>query len=145
MDAPRLDHLIEMLHSAKCSCVIYSHGRITRCHERGVADLLRLLKSAGRLLDGAVVADKVIGKGAAALMILGGVKEAYADVISAPALDLLTAASVATSYGQCVPGIINRAGTGSCPVETLCAPCATAAECLPLIEQFVNSNLNNKR
>jgi len=32
---------------------------------------------------------------------------------------------------------MNRAGTGTCPVEQLCAGAETAAECLPLIEGFM--------
>lgn len=36
------------------------------------------------------------------------------------------------------PVIINRAGTGICPVEKLCENCTTAADCLPLINDFVN-------
>jgi len=36
-----------------------------------------------------------------------------------------------------VPNIVNRAGTGTCPVEQLCAGAASAAECLPLIEGFM--------
>ena len=40
-------------------------------------------------------------------------------------------------YTVVVPGIMNRAGTGTCPVEQLCAGAASAAECLPLIEGFM--------
>lgn len=130
--------LKDILHEEGCSCVIYAQDKITLCHERGVKDLLRILKSEPELLAGSVIADKVVGKGAAALMVLGGVKMVYADVISQPALDLLASASIEISYGECVKNIINRAGTGVCPVETLCKDCATATECLPLIEQFVN-------
>jgi iron complex outermembrane receptor protein len=39
------------------------------------------------MLDGASIADKVIGKGAAALMIAGCIKEVYADVISEAAME----------------------------------------------------------
>ncbi|MDE6575575.1 MAG: DUF1893 domain-containing protein, partial [Muribaculaceae bacterium] len=75
----------------------------------------------------------------AALMILGGVKSIYADVISEPALELLLTVPVEVHFGERVPNIINRAGTGICPVETLCKDCNSAQECLPLIENFVNS------
>lgn len=139
-----IDGLKDILHEEGCSCVIYAQGQITLCHERGVKDLLRILKSEPGLLAGSVIADKVVGKGAAALMVLGGVNAVYADVISQPAFDLLASASIEVSYGECVDNIINRAGTGVCPVETLCKDCATAIECLPLIEQFVNKN-NDKR
>ena len=71
-------------------------------------------------------------------MILGGVKAVYADVISRPALELLSTADVSVDYGECVCNIINRAGTGICPVETLCLDSRSSEECLPLIEKFIS-------
>ena len=105
--------------------------------ERGVADLFRLQHEEPQLLRGAFIADKVVGKGAAALMVLGGVEGLFADVVSRAALDLLAAAGKAVAYTVAVPHIINRAGDGICPVERLCAGARTAAECLPLIEGFI--------
>ncbi|MDE6080047.1 MAG: DUF1893 domain-containing protein [Duncaniella sp.] len=132
-----MTNLVERLHAEGCSCVIFNHGEVSCCRERGVRDLLHLLKTDRSRLDGAAVADKVVGKGAAALMLLGGVKAVYADVISEPALELFEGSGVEVSFGKRVPNIINRAGTGVCPVETLCRDCLTAEECLPLIERFV--------
>ena len=131
--------LVEILHENKCSCVIYNHEKVTFCHEKGVKDLFRILKTDPDILNGAMIADKVIGKGAAALMILGGVKGVYADVISRPALELFSSVDVCVDYGICVPYIINRDGTDICPVEKLCMECKTAEECLPLIEGFMSS------
>lgn len=137
-----LNDLISVLHKENCSCVIANADRIEICRQRGVKDLLQLLKSDISLLCGSMIADKVVGKGAAALMCLGGVAEVYADVISEQALELFDSEKVKVSYGECVPNIINRARTGICPVENICVPCRTAAECLPLIENFVKS-MNN--
>ena len=39
-------------------------------------------------MQGATIADKVVGKGAAALMIMGGMAEVYANVVSTPARKL---------------------------------------------------------
>ena len=63
--------------------------------ERGVADLFRLQHEEPQLLRGAFIADKVVGKGAAALMVLGGVEGLFADVVSRPALELLAGAGIA--------------------------------------------------
>ena len=137
-----MKQLIDRLHKEGCSCVIHNDGQTLTFNQRGVKDLLTLLKERPSLLDGAMIADKVVGKGAAALMIAGGVSEVYADVISAPALALLQKSQTAISYGECVENIINRKGTGICPVESLCLDCTTANECIPLIESFI-TNLNN--
>ena len=131
--------LIEILHKEKCSCVIQNGERIVVCHQRGVKDLFNLLMNDKNLLEGAIIADKVVGKGAAALMIEGGVKEVYADVISEPALSLFKSVGMPIDYKECVPNIINRTATGICPVESICSECITASECIPLIEKFIFS------
>lgn len=129
--------LIDLLHAEACSCVI-RNGSATRIfRERGVKDLYRLLNEEPEFLDGAFIADKVVGKGAAVLMILGGIGELYADVISLPARRLLATSPVRVSFTLEVPYIVNRTRTGQCPVETLCRNCATAAEALPLIRTFI--------
>ena len=132
------EQIIALLHASACSCVIANGERIESFHERGVKDLHRLLCDDRALLDGAVIADKVVGKGAAALMIAGGVKEVYADVMSRAALSLFQSHDLKVEYGLLVDNIINRAGTDICPVEKLCSLCQTAEECLPLIEDFVS-------
>ena len=129
---------IDELHAGGWSCVICSDsGEMRTFSRRGVADLLALLHGEPRFLRGAFVADKVVGKGAAALMSLGGVAELYTDVISTPARTLLEQNGITVTAGVESPNIRNRAGDGICPVETLCADCTTAAECLPKIEDFV--------
>ena len=54
--------LIEILHKEKCSCVIQNGKRIVVCHQRGVKDLFNLLMNDKNLLEGAIIADKVVGK-----------------------------------------------------------------------------------
>lgn len=130
--------LIDILRREGCSLVVAdSGGGVRTFHGRGISDLYCLQNDSQGVLHGASVADKVVGKGAAALMILGGVREVYAGVISSSALGLLRKEGVAVSYGQEVPNIINRQGNGVCPVEQLCRESATAAGCLPLIEDFI--------
>lgn len=137
MTKEQKEQTIGLLFAEKCSCVVRNGDRVRIFRERGVKDLYRLLREEPQLLDGAFVADKVVGKGAAALMILGGVEELFADVVSHAALELLNGAGTAVSYTVAVPHIINRAGDGICPVERLCAQAQTAQECLPLIEGFI--------
>ena len=130
---------IETLHATHCSCVIANGSRLEQFHERGVKDLHRILADDRALLDGAFIADKVVGKGAAALMVAGGVQSVYTDVISQGALTLFSQSGVEVEYGVLVENIINRTGTDICPVEKLCKDCLTAEECLPLISKFIES------
>ncbi len=139
-----MKHLIETLDKEKCSLVIRSQGKEQCYWKRGVADLFYLLNNEPDVLLNAQLADKVVGKGAAALMVLGRVGEVYAHTISKPALQLLEKDGISVTYSQCVDHIINRAGTDWCPVEKLCNAATTAEECLPLIEQFLGSMINLK-
>ena len=132
-------NIVNILHDENCSCVIANSQGVFRYYQKGILDLYELYTDHPDRLAGASIADKVVGKGAAALMITGGIKALYTDVISRPALQLLESAHIEVEYGRCVPNIINRKGTGICPVESLCADCTDATECLPLISQFVKT------
>lgn len=132
--------IIDILLREQCSCVICnSEGEYSKFYGRGVSDLYRILSDEPKLLEDAFVADKVVGKGAAALMILGGVKELYAELLSTAAREMLEEYGVAVTAPTEVPNIINRTGTGICPVESLCLGCRTPEECLPKIRDFIKN------
>lgn len=135
-----MDDLINILHDGNHSLVV-ANGDICTFDQHGIADLYELLCNDSGFLAGASIADKVVGKGAAALVILGHVAELHADIISEAALEILNQSPVKVSYRQAVPCIINRNGTGWCPVETLCRDCKTAEECLPYIKEFITKEV----
>lgn len=124
------------------SLAVRNHGETRVYDGRGIIDLYRLVTGTD-FLCGADVADKVVGKGAAALMILGGVKRVHALTVSRQALALFADSTATVSYDTAVDAIINRSGTGPCPVESLCADCSTAEQCLPLITTFVEKLESN--
>ena len=98
------------------SCVLGRNGVIiARDKGRGIKPLLVFLDS-GKL-DGAIVADKVIGRAAAAICIVGGVEEVYAKVMSEGAKELLEKHNVKVSYKEITKEIINRQKNGICPME----------------------------
>lgn len=128
---------IVLLHAERCSCVICKDGRMRTFRERGVKDLYLLLKEEPEFLRGAFVADKVVGKAAASLMILGGISGLHADVASEPAMSLLKSCGVDAECTECVPHVINRSGTDWCPLEKRCFGLETPQECLASIEEFL--------
>ena len=135
-----MDGLVERLHHGAHSLVVGKGEDVRTFDGRGVSDLYRLLREEPSVLTGASVADKVVGKAALALMILGGVKEVFADVVSRQALALCEERGIEVRYGTLVPYIVNRAQTGWCPMEIRCRDCATPEECLKKIEQFIEEN-----
>lgn len=100
------------------TCVICKGNKIYTSTERGVAPILNLIDNKADL-NGFSVADKVIGKAAAMLFSLAGVKEIFTDVISVSARDYLISKGIEVSYNTLTDRIINRAGDGLCPMESL--------------------------
>lgn len=135
-----MKNLVDILHTGGYSCVIKNREEVRTYTQRGVADLYDLYLSDPSFIKGATVADKVIGKGAAALMILGRFRAVYADIISTPALVLLRGAGVEVTFVQEVPHIINRNKTGWCPLETACMNLKSVEEMYPVIRDFITQN-----
>lgn len=119
-------------------------GKLIRFRHSGVADLLQMVTTQTQLLNGSDVADRVIGKGAALLLLVGKVSSVYAQVISSGALKALREGGVKVSFGIETPYIKNRKGDGMCPVERLLAETNNPTEAVKIIKIFVE-NINNKQ
>jgi iron complex outermembrane receptor protein len=115
-----MKQLIDILHNEGLTLVIKSaDGNLHRFTQRGVKDLVSLVSECPEVLQGAIIADKAVGKAAAACMVVGGVRQVHADVMSEPALAMLQKHGVDAQYVQLVDHIINRTGTDWCPMERL--------------------------
>ena len=126
--------LAELLETGGHSLVV-ENGTVRTFDGRGVKDLLRLLGEEPQVLDGARVADKVVGKAAAALMVLGKVASVYAHTISTPAVALLRGNGVGVEFSEEVHHIINRDGTGWCPMEKACRDLQSPQEMFRAIKE----------
>ncbi len=84
--------------------------------QRGVAPLLALADE-GKTLEGFSCADRVVGRAAALLYAFLGAKEVYGEVLSASAEEIFKAQKIAYGYGVFTQSIVNRQGTGPCPME----------------------------
>ncbi len=137
----RREEIIKLLTEKDCSCVIGKNGTVRCFYERGVRDLYALLTNEPEFLEGAYIADKVVGKAAASLMILGKIAGLYARTISQHAIALLQDSTIQVEYGTSVPHIINRSKTDWCPLEKRCLPLQTPEECFESIRDFI-TNIN---
>ncbi len=106
----------EILQNGNHTCVLIKDDTIYTSDNRGVKPLLMYLEDKTDLC-GFCAADKVVGRAAAFLYVLIGIKELYAAVISKSALDVLESHGIETSYGMLVDAIRNRTNTGFCPME----------------------------
>lgn len=126
-----MQQLIEILRREKCSLVVKNHGIVTTYSKPGVRDLEHLLDHEPEVLHGAVIADKVIGKAAAAMVVVGGVKGLYAEVMSKKAIPFLEEAGIAYSYGTLVDTIKEEGDR--CQLEKITSPATTPEETVALL------------
>ena len=131
------EDMLSQLNDNGWSLVVRNRGEQTYYTQHGVRDLYTLHTT--RVLQGAAVADKMIGKGAAALMIAGGVRYATTEAISKEALAMLQAAGVEVAYHQLLDMIPNHDKTGECPLEQRLHGITDPKECLPVIDAFVKT------
>lgn len=131
-----MNKIINILHEGEYSCVVENFGQIFTFTGAGVSDLYDMVTNKPCFLKEAALADKVVGKAAAALMIFGKVERVYAEVISLSALVLLRHADIETDFGQVVVGIHNRDNTDWCPLEKMCYPKESPEEILQQVEEF---------
>ena len=94
-----------------------ANGELRASGEHGILPPLRWLREDPGLLRGADVADKVIGRAAALLFAHGGVRSLWAARMSEAARDFLQTTDIVFDYGELVPAVLNRDGTGLCPME----------------------------
>ena len=62
--------------------VLYSNGECKEYYQNRIKDIKEILQNNKFALQGATIADKVIGKVAGSILTVAGVKEIYSDVIS---------------------------------------------------------------
>ena len=108
---------IKMIKNKSANCVVVRNKAIENvANQKGIKFLMELHEK--NSLENAFVADSVVGKAAAMIMSLSGVKKCYAYLISDSAYNWLKKQNVKVYYKKKVPFIINRDKTGMCPMES---------------------------
>jgi hypothetical protein len=135
-----MKELLTKLNEENLSLVVRSaDGQVSTYTGQGVSDLYRLSRENIELLRDATVADKVVGMGSAVLMSFCGVKKCLANVISQDAYALLLNHGISVSATIITPRIVNRTGTGRCPLEILLDGKTDLYDMYKSIEEFVTS------
>lgn len=129
-----LENAKELLKNGEYTCVLCKGDTVYVSEKRGVAPLLQWLDE-GVEMKGFSVADKVVGKGAAMLYVLLGVREVYSPVMSRCAIEAFEHFDISYSFDKEVPRIINRKGDGLCPIESVVKATFSPQEALRLIKQ----------
>ena len=113
-----IEKVKEKLYSTNASLVVlYKNDNCKEYYSSGIKDISAILKENKEALKNTTIADKVIGKVAASILTLAGVKEIYADTISEIAIPVLESNNIKYTYKNKVEYIQNRDKTGMCPME----------------------------
>ena len=119
------------------SFAIVKNGEVlSTSNEQGVRPFFDAVTSLGQTLNGAAVADQIIGKAVAMLCVYAGIESVYTRMISEPAVKSLAEAAIPVSSDRTVPVILNRDGTGWCPFEKLTRNLDTPVEVFDAIKSF---------
>jgi hypothetical protein len=97
--------------------VMFKDGEIKEFYGKRVKDIVGILEANADSFDDSVVADKVIGKVAASLLTVGGVKAVYADTISEYAIKVFEENNIKYEFKNKVGFIMNEQKNGMCPME----------------------------
>ena len=106
-----------LLRQTGATCVLCRGDSVISDTRRGIRPLLELLDS-GKDFSDYSAADKVVGKAAAHIYCLLGIRQLYVGTVSRPALEVLTKDGVNILWDNAVPAIQNRTQTGLCPMES---------------------------
>ena len=136
--------LTEELRSGEVTLIAERNGVYYRSYGPGVKPIVTPMKNSRDFFKGASVADKVIGKAAALLLILSGAEYVYGETMSEAAVSVLEADSVAYAFGQKVKYIKNREGNDMCPLEKCVSETENPAEAWILIGNKIAELMKQK-
>jgi len=123
-----------LLEQGNYTCVLCRDGEIFTDNRQGIRPLLEFFDGHGAFPN-SYAADKVVGKAAAFLYRLIGVRAVYAKVVSIPAAKVLAEGGIILEYETLADAIRDRAGTGFCPMETAVMDIGDPQEALLALRQ----------
>lgn len=133
---------INIIQEDRASCIIIKNNIIVKAElGSGIAPLIDLYE--GGILKDSFVVDKIIGKAAAMVITLGGVKGCYGITVSKAAINWLESHNVSVKYDHCVESINNRTGDGMCPMEQTVAKISDATEAVTALKNKIKELRKN--
>ena len=139
-----LEKAIKILEEEKdLTLVLVLNEDIYKSSEKGIKPLLQLLNSGKNYLNYSA-ADKIVGKAAAMLYKLLNVNDIYGEVMSIRAINFLEQNHINFKYKIKTNEIINRKGTGICPMKQTVLNIEDPTEAKKLLENKLKELINKK-
>ena len=124
----------ELIKEGKASCVVIKEQQILEMRNGpGIQPVISLYEE--KILENALVVDKIIGKAAAMVLTFGKVKAVYAETMSQAAKAYLEKHQIQVGYERCIDVINNREGNGICPMERAVMDLEDPGEALEVLKE----------
>lgn len=115
-----MDLYLEKLNTSGMSLMIYNHGKlIFQSAEKGIKPHLDASRELGEKLHGTIIADKIVGRAAAFLIVHARAVEVHAAVLSKPGMEVLNRYAVPYVIGALVDHVLTEDGRIYCPFESM--------------------------
>lgn len=119
--------------------VVKDEELLFKSTDKGIKPIYTIVTTAKEKAEGASIADRVIGKGAALLCKHIGIKEVYGELLSNSAMKVLDKANILYSCKKACPYIKNRDKTDYCPIEKIATGIEDIGCFLDKLERFLKN------
>lgn len=119
--------------------VVKNSEVIFKSIDKGIKPMYILATEMQEKAEGASLADRVIGRGAALLCGYIGINEVYTELISEGGIDTLNKYNISFTMAKLCPYIKNRDKTGYCPIEKISMDLEDPVLLLQKIKDFLAS------
>ena len=123
-----------------CLC---KDGNCLYSERRGIAPMMNFIAN-GTDMRGYSVADLVVGKAAAMLFVLSGIKSVFAKTLSKSGEEILKRYEIPYEYETLTDKIINRDGTDICPMEKAVSVTEDPQEAYSILSERIKSMTSKK-
>ena len=124
----------EEFSTGKYTLVICKDSDISTSDVTGIRPLMKLINEK-KDCKGYSAADKIVGRAAAFLYTLLGVKNVYGEVMSKGAVEIFKKEGINYEYKTLTEFIENRKKTGMCPMDEAVLNCTNANDACEAIRQ----------
>jgi hypothetical protein len=128
------------LHERKLTLCITKNGEtIFETTSHGISGFLMAIQTLENKLEGAYVADRVVGKAIALLCVYAKIKGVHASTISKKAKQLLEENTVHVEWENLVENVLDPNKTTTCPFEKLAAKTSDPEEAYSKLKTLQDS------
>ncbi|MDP6641294.1 MAG: DUF1893 domain-containing protein [Nitrososphaerales archaeon] len=133
-----LDLAMNRLNQNNLSMVFVRKGKIIfESNTNGLSPFIQSINKHFQDIKESTLADKVVGKAAALLVIYAKINSVFASILSLEAAKILEHNRIPYKYDKMVDRIVNRQGTDLCPFEKKVLATSNPTEAFQCIEEMI--------